>query len=85
MMYKNIVLSSASKKKVVLRHAAVDLGLRLMQDQTEPISLTPTIDNRAAELKDMLETEYPSHCCTVNVRRNPTAVASGLSLSLSLG
>jgi len=81
MMYKNIVLSSACKKKVVLRHAAVDMGLRLMLDKTEAISLTPTIENRAVELQEMLETEYPCHRCSVVFTRKLTA-ASDLPVSL---
>jgi|1048.fasta_scaffold44664_2 hypothetical protein len=81
MMYKNIVLSSASKKKIVQRHAAVELGLQLIQDKTGVMSLIPTIENRVSELKDMLETEYPTHYCQVFVTRKPTAVESVASLA----
>ena len=79
-MYKNIVLSSACKKKVILRHAAVDVGLRLMLDDTEAISLTQTIENRAGELQEMLETEYPGHRCSVMFTRKLTE--SDLPISL---
>ena len=66
-MYKNIVLAGAAKKKIVLQHAGVTLGLQLMLDNPEALSLTPTIETRASELQDMIETEYPSHSCVVLV------------------
>ena len=66
-MYKNIVLAGAAKKKIVLQHSGVTLGLQLMLDNPAAISLTPTIEMRASELKEMLETEYPSHNCEILV------------------
>jgi hypothetical protein len=75
MMYKNIVLASAAKKKVVLQHAGVSLGLQLMLDSPEAMSLTPTIETRASELREMIETEYPTHSCVILVEpRKLTAV-----------
>jgi hypothetical protein len=67
MMYKNIVLAGAAKKKIVLQHAGVTLGLQLILDNPQPLSLTPTIETRASELQDMIETEYPTHSCAVLV------------------
>ena len=82
MMYKNIVLAGAAKKKIVLQHAGVTLGLQLMLDNPEALSLTPTIENRAGELQEMLETEYPGHRCSVVFTRKLTAESD---LPLSLG
>jgi hypothetical protein len=73
MMYRNIVLSSSSKKKLVLPHVSISLGLAFMQDNTEGISLIETVENRAIEVQNMLEVEYPTHSCEVFVTRKPTA------------
>jgi len=81
MMYKNIVLAAATKKKIVLQHAGVNLCLQLMLDNPEAISLTPTIETRAAELKEMLETEYPSHDCVIFVAPRKLSACMGASTS----
>lgn len=81
MMYRNIVLSSSSKKKLVLPHASISLGLTFMLDNTEGISLIETVENRAIEVQNMLEVEYPTHVCEVLVTRKlTTADGEGSSL-----
>jgi len=81
MMYRNIVLSSSSKKKLVLPHVSISLGLTFMLDKTEGISLIENVENRAIEIKKMLEIEYPTHYCEVFVSRKPTTGdAEGSSL-----
>ena len=81
MMYRNIALSSSSKKKLVLSHVSISLGLTFMLDKPHGISLIETVENRALEIQKILEVEYPTHCCEVFVTRKLTAGdAEGSSL-----